>query len=353
MAKCRASVCGLAVALACGLGCQRVKPVQAGAASPAKAVENKALPASKGGHIRATGTIQAVKAYTVQVPQIAGVPLGPQSRLTLVKLVPNGAKVSEGDILAEFDRTTQLDAAREAQAKFEDLSHQVKQKAAQNRSDAEKRTADLKEAEADLAKAQIQLKKGPVLNQIDRLKNEERAQAAQTKVSSLVKIHELRSKADAAALRILELQAERQKVALERAQRNMQKLVIKAPIGGMVSLENLWRGGSMGNAQEGDQLWPGQALLKIFDPSRMAVQTLIGEPDGAVLKEGTIATVYLDAYPEAVFQARFHSASPVATSAMGSPIKNFTARFVIEQSDPRLLPDLSAAVIVQREESRP
>ena len=105
----------------------------------------------------------------------------------------------------------------------------------------------------------------------------------------------------------------------------------------------------MGNAQEGDQLFPGSPLLKIFDPREMLVQTMVGEPDGAVLRPGATAVVSLDAYPDAIFRARFQSASPVATAAMGSPIKNFTARFVLEQTDPRLLPDLSAAVVIRTE----
>jgi HlyD family secretion protein len=276
------------------------------------------------------------------VPQLTG----QFSRITLVKLAPNGLRVKVGDVLAEFDRTQQLDLAREARAKFEDLSHQVNQKAAQNKSDAEKRTADLKQAEADLAKAEIQLKKGPVLSEIDRLKNQVKAASARERVISLNKINEQRLVAEAAALKILELQRERQKVALERAEKNAEKLVLKAQIAGMVALETLWRGGSMGNAQEGDQLWTGQGLLKIFDPEGMEVRTLVGEPDGAALKPGAVATVYLDAYPDATFKANFHSASPVATAALGSPIKNFTARFRLEGSDPRLLPDLSAAVIL-------
>jgi hypothetical protein len=38
----------------------------------------------------------------------------------------------------------------------------------------------------------------------------------------------------------------------------------------------------------------------------------------------------------------------VATTALGSPIKQFSARFRLEETDPRLLPDLSAAVIISR-----
>ena len=84
--------------------------------------------------------------------------------MTLTKLIPNGSKVKAGDLIAVFDSTQQIDLARDAQAKFDDLGHQVEQKRAQNRADAEKRVSDLRQAEADLAKAGIELQKGPVLS---------------------------------------------------------------------------------------------------------------------------------------------------------------------------------------------
>ncbi len=339
----------LGVGLLLGPGCRRPATVQANVTAEARLAAKTHRGAPLRRPIRAAGTIRAARAHTVLVPQIAG----QGGRQTLVTLVANGAKVKEGDGLAEFDGTAQIDAAREAQAKYEDLVHQVRQKTAQNRSEVEKRFADLKEAEADLAKAQLQLRKGPVLSEIDRLKNEARAQSARARVASLKRINQSRLQAETAALRILELQMARQKVALERAERNSKLLDVRAPIAGMVALENLWRGGSMGHAQEGDQLNSGQALLKIFDPGEMEVFTMVGEPDGAVLKPGATALVALDAYPEAVFRARFQSASPVATAPLGSPIKNFTALFRIEQSDPRLLPDLSAAVVIQAPETGP
>jgi len=39
--------------------------------------------------------------------------------------------------------------------------------------------------------------------------------------------------------------------------------------------------------------------------------------------------------------------SPVASSALGSPIKAFAAVFKLEKVDPHLMPDLSAAVVVE------
>ena len=295
--------------------------------------------------IRATGTIQAVRYQVVQTPRIKG----RSGRMVLTALIPSGSVVQQGDLLAEFDPTEQIEAARQATAKFDDMSHQVEQKKAENEAEQAKHRLEMREAEAELKEAHIQLRKGPLLSEIDRLKNEVKAETAEVRVASLSKSKEYRLEAEAAALRVLELQRDRQQVELERAENNLSKLVLRAPLAGMVSHEAMWRNGSMSTAQEGDQLYPGRVLMRIFDPSEMEVLAQVGEPDGAVLKPGCRAFVRLDAYPELEFTARLESASPVAASALGSPIKTFLARFRLEQTDPHLLPDLSAAVIFQLE----
>jgi hypothetical protein len=78
----------------------------------------------------------------------------------------------------------------------------------------------------------------------------------------------------------------------------------------------------------------------------MLVRCQVGEPDGAALVKGTTATVYFDAYPDVVLPAHFEFASPVAASAIGSPIKTFTAVFKLDKTDSHLMPDLSAAVVI-------
>lgn len=310
----------------------------------AQAATHSASPPAVKREIRLTGVIRAVHSSKVLVPQI----YGQASAVTLTRLIPNGSTVKEGDLIASFDATQQIDNARDAKAKFDDLGHQADQKVAQNRADAEKRASELKQAEADLAKATIELRKGPLLSEIDRLKNEEKARIARIHVDSLKKSNELHDKADAAALRILELQRDRQKVNLERTQKNIDSLSIKAPLAGMVAHQNVFRANTLGHPQEGDQLFRGQALVSIFDPTEMAVSCSVGEPDGAALLPGTRATVYLDAYPDLALPAHLEFASPVASSALGSPIKNFNALFRLDKSDSHLLPDLSAAVVIDR-----
>ncbi|MBL8176943.1 MAG: HlyD family efflux transporter periplasmic adaptor subunit [Bryobacterales bacterium] len=290
--------------------------------------------------VRATGTTQALKALSVRVPQIAG----QSSRVTLVNLIPNGSKVRQSDILAEFDLTALEDEERETLAKILDFSHQVEERTAKARSDGAKRISQMEDARAELSRALIQLKKGPVLNQIDRLMNEERAAASKAKLDSLAKSHAYHEAEEKASVRVLELKKQRQQVTLERIRSNKDKLVIKAPQDGMVALENVWRNGSQGPPQEGDQMYAGQPVLRIFDPLQMVVDAAVNEPDFAALSKQTGAKVFLDAYPDAAFTARLESASPVASAGLDSPVRVFAARFRVDQQDPRLLPDLSASL---------
>lgn len=336
----RSLSCGFAAAAGLLLlaSCSRSSPPPEHAASAAPVESPRARR-----EVRVAGTIQAVHFSKVLVPAI----YGQGGSLTLTRIIPNGSRVKEGDLVAEFDATQQLDSARDAAAKFDDLGHQVDQKRAQNRADAERRAADLKQAEADLAKARIEVQKAPLLSAIDGLKNEARAAIAARHVESLNKSNAFHDKSDGAALRILELQRDRQKVALERTQGNIGMMQVRAPLAGMVAHQNVIRNNTIGHPQEGDQLYRNQAVVSIFDPSEMLVNCMVGEPDGAALVPGSRATVYLDAYPDLSFPAHFEFSSPVASSALGSPIKTFTAVFKLDKTDPHLMPDLSAALVVE------
>jgi HlyD family secretion protein len=293
--------------------------------------------------LRVTGLIQAVHSVKMMVPQIQG----QFAQMTLTRLIPNGNRVQRGDLVATFDPAQQLDAARDAKGKYEDLGHQVEQKAAENRANVEKRMVDLRQAEGDLAKAELELQKGPVLAEVDRLEKEAQAEGARLRVASLKKSIAFRDKAEAAALRVLELQRDRQKIAMDRAQDNIGRMELHATLSGMVVHEMTRRGNSMGHAQEGDLMYRGYPLISIFDPSQMEVRCTINEPDLSTVVAGGQAHVTLDAYPDLELPVRFVSVSPVATSPLDTPIKSFVATFAINKADPHLLPDLSAAVVIQ------
>jgi len=274
--------------------------------------------------------------------------------MTLTRIVRNGAMVAKGDIVAEFDPLEQLDQARQSAAKFDDMSHQVRQREADNAANVERRRLERQQAEADLGKARLDVSKAPVLGTIEAEQNKIRLAKVEARLVSLEKTQPQEERADRAALRILELQRDRQKAGQERARANLEKLRVKAPLAGMVALSTFYNNGSLVRPQAGDQLYRNNTLLSIFDPGEMLVRVNVAEPDGALLKPGLNAKVYVDAYPDMALGARFVTASPVAASAaLGRGVKTFTAVFRLEQTDPRLMPDLSAAVVFDVHENAP
>jgi hypothetical protein len=111
------------------VSCERPAPLVQAATTPAAAAKG---PDAKH-EVRVSGVIQAVHSSKVLVPQIAG----QYNRMTLTRIIAGGTHVvAAGDPIASFDATVQMDAARDAQAKFDDLGHQADQKRAQNRADA-------------------------------------------------------------------------------------------------------------------------------------------------------------------------------------------------------------------------
>ncbi|HVA62343.1 MAG TPA: HlyD family efflux transporter periplasmic adaptor subunit [Terriglobales bacterium] len=291
--------------------------------------------------LRVGGTTTAVHAFTIRIPQIPG----QSSQFVLVGLVANGAQVKKGEVLAQFDATAEVQNALDAKAKYDDLRHQVDDTTAQNKANAEQRASDLQQAEADLGKAELELKKAPILSAIEAQTDRLNVEDAKAHIASLERENAFKAKADAAGLRVLELKRDQQQVEWERAQSTVEKLTLRAPLAGMVGLVPVFHANTIGPAQPGDQLYSGSALLRIFDPGDMNVAGQINEADSATLAPGLEGVLHLDAYPKLRLAVHFLAANPVAVAGgFGVPTRTFAATFHVEQSDPRLLPDLSAAV---------
>jgi multidrug efflux pump subunit AcrA (membrane-fusion protein) len=104
----------------------------------------------------------------------------------------------------------------------------------------------------------------------------------------------------------------------------------------------------MGEVQEGDQVRPGVPFMEVVDPAIMEVQVPVNQEDLLNLHIGQKAQVHLDAYPDLVFEGQLESVDPMGTPGdFSNKVRNFSATFSISGQDPRLMPDLSAAIDVQ------
>jgi HlyD family secretion protein len=112
-----------------------------------------------------------------------------------------------------------------------------------------------------------------------------------------------------------------------------------------VVFNTIWKQGNMGEVQEGDQVRPGVPFMEVVDPAAMEVQARVIQEDLLSLAMGQQARVHLDAYPDLVFPGRLESIDPMGQPGdFSSKLRMFTATFSIQGTDPKLMPDLSAAV---------
>jgi len=106
----------------------------------------------------------------------------------------------------------------------------------------------------------------------------------------------------------------------------------------------------MGEVQEGDQVRSGVAFMQVVDPSHMDVQVAVNQEDLLSLKIGQSASVHLDAYPGLTFPGQLESLGPMGRGGdFSNKVRTFSAVFSIAGHDPKLMPDLSAAVDVKPE----
>ena len=295
--------------------------------------------------LRLKGMTAAVEARSVQAPLLAGQQVG---TLTITKLIPSGTRVKKGDLLVEFDRQAQLRDAIDKQAQSDDENEKVIEEQAKEAANRAKDETEIKQAEDSLSKAKLEMEKVELLSRIDAEKAQEDLDEAQATLAQLKQTFELKRKAAQASIRILEIQRDRTRETMLHAQANSALMQIHAPIDGIVVFNTIWKQGNMGEVQEGDQVRPGVPFMEVVDPAIMEVRVPINQEDLLGLRLGQKAQVHLDAYSDLVFEGQLDSIDPMGTPGDFSPkLRNFSATFSIKGHDPKLMPDLSAAVDVQ------
>ena len=303
-----------------------------------------ALPA-----VRLNGKTEAVRARSILAPLLAGQQVG---TLTIVKLVSSGARVKEGDVLVEFDREAQLRDFIDKQAQSADQNGKVLQAQATEAAARSKDETEIAQAQSALAKAELEMQKIELLSRIDAEKARQDLDEARATLAQLKETFDLKRKAAEASIRILEIQRDRTRETMAHAQRNASLMQLRAPIDGIVVFNTIWKQGNMGEVQEGDQVRPGVPFMQVVDPSVMQVHVMVNQEDLTVLSVGQKARVHLDAYPDLEFKGKLESIDPMGKKGdFSAKLRNFSATFSIEGNDPRLMPDLSAAVDVETREA--
>ena len=312
--------------------------------TPATGTSAVSVSTTPGQVLRLKGTTEAVQSRAILAPQLAGQSV---PTLTIIHLTLAGTRVKKGDLLVEFDRQAQMRDFIDKQADYAKLVDQVAEEQAKENAARAKDETELKAAEDSLRKAELEMQKAEIVSRIDKEKNQENLDEAKATFEQLHETFDLKRAAAQAAIRILEIQRDRTQQTMLHAQANSDLMQIRSPLDGVVVLNTIWKQGTMGEVQEGDQVRPGVPFMQVVNPATMQVRVLANQQDFPSLQVGQTAKVRLDAYPDLVFPAKLDQLAPIGEGGdFSNKLRSFVVIVAIEGNNPKLMPDLSAAVDV-------
>lgn len=288
------------------------------------------------------GEIRPVKSVVLSSPLNSG-------ELQIVKLVKNGTLVKPGDIVVEFDGSTLQRTVQEKQSELKQSEAEIEQSAAQAKIIQEQDATALMKANYDVQRAKLDVGKGDT---VSRIENEQAKLILKDAEQKLIELGEkITSDRTSAEADVFGKKRKRDKALadLERAQRGLMNLQLKAPAGGMVNILPNPRSGDMfGNGQEfreGDRAWAGANILELPDLSSIHLEAHLDESDRGRLKAGQDALIRIEAVPGREFKARIETISILARadfSAGWPPPRNFDLNLVLLELDPKIRPGMTA-----------
>lgn len=274
--------------------------------------------------------------------------------LVLVEVAKPGSHVKKGAIVAEFDRQYQLNRLDDYKATVLQLNANLKHLVADQAVAKEAREQLVRGGKATLDKALLDLKTAEVRSAIEAEDLKLAAEEAEAHYKELLEERKLLEQSQRSELRAAEIDRNQAKIELDRATANVDRMIVRAPMDGVVVMQTIWRGGDFGQVQQGDQIWPGMTFMQIVDPTSMVIMANLNQVDVESVRLGLKAVARLDAYPGSEFPAHVYGVGAMTKPGVWRPnyMREIPVRLKLERIDDRVIPDLSASseILLGREE---
>jgi len=280
---------------------------------------------------------------------------GSEIGLQIQVLANSGSMAKKGEVGAEFDRQYMMQ-------RLDDFKSTVTQAEA----DFRKQTAELQitrksyeqqvlTAKNAVEKAELDIKTIEVRSAIDSERLRLALEEAKANMKQLQEARKYLDIGEKAQVRSADLELQSTKMEYKRSEANADKMLVKAPMDGLVVMQNTFRGSEFGAIQQGDSVNPGMLFMQIVDPSSMIVNATVNQSDVQSMRIGQKARLRFDAFPGLELPGKLVVIGAI-TKAGGSRAqfkKDVLVRFRLEKMDPRVIPDLSvsADVILEEEEA--
>ncbi|MBL8242421.1 MAG: efflux RND transporter periplasmic adaptor subunit [Bryobacterales bacterium] len=278
---------------------------------------------------------------------------GSDFMMQLQMLAPNGSRVAKGDTVAEFDRQYMLLRLDDQKANVDQSENSMKASVANLEVTRKSYDQQILAARNLVEKSELDMKTLPVRSAIDSERLRLALEEAKANLKQLQEAARYVDIGERATLKVADLELSASKLELRRAQANADRMVLKAPMDGLVVVQNTFRAGDFGAIQQGDQIYPGMMFMQVVDPSSMIINANVNQVDVQNLRLGQKARIRFDAFPGLELPAHLVTIGAITKSAgtRGSFKKDVAVRLRLDKLDPRIIPDLSVSADVVLEEA--
>ena len=305
--------------------------------------------------VRVSGQTSSREFVNITAPRL----MGPEANrpLIILKLVPSGVMVKKGDLLLEIDGQSLADHIDDVHSTVLQAEADVRKRQAELAVEWENLQQSVRLAKAEVDKLRADARAAEVRTAIDQELIKLAIEEAEAKYRQLLEEVKLKEQSQASELKILGYTRERHTRHRDRHKRDIARFTITSPIDGMAVVQTVWRGGEFMPIGEGDQVSPGQLIVKVVNPRAMQIEAWINQADSGSFRLGQEARVTLDAYPGLTLRGKIDSIGAIAVggSRQQAFIRNIPVRIRVLEQHEKLIPDMSAAadVVVRRTEPLP
>ena len=317
--------------------------------------------------VETLGVLDAARAFHV-TSNLRG------DRGKVAALANDGARVEKGDVVVRFDATPfEADVARlegelrSREALVEYVRQNLEMEKSQVRKTLDNGEFDQRASQQEHARYRAYIddldalaRKGYAVEAEiaqARRKEEQLVTLLRKAEAELGRLHReaVHKSAQAAAeLNQAESEASTTRAALAAVRTELAQTEVRAPAAGFVVLHERLDGHVKRRVRTGDTVWQGQPVLYLPDLSALVVKTQVREEDLHKLRPGLAATVRVDAYPDARFDAEVATVGVLAVESIAGSKggKHFQLDVNLRGTDARLRPGMTARVSIVSERVR-
>ncbi len=296
--------------------------------------------------MRVTGSTSARNFASMTAPMMRGPDSG--RALVLISIAKSGSYVKKGEFVAQIDAQSIKDHVDDISSQVQQAESDIKKRQAEQAIEMENLRQNLRVAKSNLDKAKLDNGAADIRTDIDkeilRLGVEEADATYKELQTDLVTTEQKHI----SEIKILGYTRDRHARHRDRHKHDVEKFTMTAPIGGLVVMESIWRGGEMGQIQQGDQISPGQPFVKIVDTNSMQLEASVNQVESESIHIGQKAELNFDAFPDLRLGGKVVSVGAMGVAGMRNTnyLRKVPVRVAILGHDARIIPDLSASADV-------